>query len=368
MNIPFVDLKLQYQSIKDDIDAAIRKVIENANFIGGSEVLKFENEFAELLGIKNCISTANGTDALYIALRMLGIGEGDEVITTSHSWISTSETISQTGAKPVFVDVEDQYFTIDPKQVEEQITSRTKAIIPVHIYGQPCDMEKIMEIAKAYNLFVIEDCAQSHLSMFNGQLIGTFGNVSTFSFYPGKNLGAYGDAGAVISNDDELAVKMKMFSNHGALVKHNHIMEGINSRLDTLQAAILSVKLSHLKSWTKKRQDNAAKYSSRLQGVGDIELPKERPSGEHSYHLYVIKTSRRDELKKYLDSKNITTAIHYPTILPLLPAYKRLGYNSEDFPVAYQNQQQILSLPMFPELMDDQINEIVETIKDFFKR
>lgn len=368
MNIPFVDLKLQYESIKDDIDRAISKVIDDVNFIGGSEVRKFENEFAELFGIKNCISTANGTDALYIALRMLGIGEGDEVITTSHSWISTSETISQTGATPVFVDVEDKYFTIDPLQVEDKITSKTKAIIPVHIYGQPCDMKKIMEIAKSYSLFVIEDCAQSHLSLFNGQLIGSFGNVGTFSFYPGKNLGAYGDAGALISNDDELAKKMRMFSNHGALVKHNHIMEGINSRLDTLQAAILSVKLPHLKSWTMMRQDNARKYSTRLQGVGDIELPKVRPGGEHSYHLYVIKTSRRDELKKYLEAKNITTAIHYPTILPLLPAYKRHGYNIQDFPMSYRNQQQILSLPMFPELTDDQINKVVESIKDFFNQ
>lgn len=368
MSIPFVDLKLQYQSIKDDVDAAISEVITNTSFIGGPKVRKFENEFAELFGIKHCVSTANGTDAIYVALRMLGIGEGDEVITTSHSWISTSETISQTGAKPVFVDVEEQYFTIDPSEVESKITPRTKAIIPVHIYGQPCDMDRIMKIAETHKLFVIEDCAQSHLSSFNGQRIGSFGNASTFSFYPGKNLGAYGDAGAVISNDDELAEKMKMFSNHGALIKHNHVMEGINSRLDTLQAAILSVKLPYLPSWTRLRRENASKYSALLQGVGDIELPQERPGGEHTYHLYVIKTSRRDELKQYLNERGIATVIHYPTILPLLPAYNRLGHSREDFPVAYRNQQQILSLPMFPELTEDQINAVVNVIRDFFKK
>ena len=367
MKIPFVDLKAQYVSIKEEIDAAIQGVIDDMAFIGGSRVKRFEGEFAKKYGVKHCVSVANGTDAIYISLRMLGIGKGDEVITTAHSWISTTEAISQTGAKPVFVDVEEDYFTIDPDLVEEKITEKTKAIIPVHIYGQMCDMNKVMAIAKKHDLKVIEDTAQAHFSELHGTRSGLFGDAATFSFYPGKNLGAYGDAGAIITNNDELAEKMRMFSNHGALVKHQHQMEGINSRLDSMQAGILSVKLDHILVWTDARREKAALYDQLLGDMEEIIIPKVRPESKHSYHLYVIRTDRRDELKEFLASKGISTVLHYPTILPLLKPYEYLGHSSHDFPVAYKNQETILSLPLFPELKEEDIHYILTAIRDFFK-
>lgn len=366
MKVPFVDLKAQYLSIKDSIDSAIQDVIDETAFIGGARVKAFEKDFAQLYGVKHCISVANGTDAIYCALKMLGVGQGDEVITTAHSWISTSETISQTGAKPIFIDVEENYFSINPELIEEKITKKTKAIIPVHIYGQACDMIRIMDIAKRHNLYVIEDTAQAHFSEFNNKRVGLFGNAATFSFYPGKNLGAYGDAGAIITNDKELAEKMRMFSNHGALVKHEHHMEGINSRLDGLQAAILSVKLEHILKWTDLRSEKARRYTELLSDISAIDLPKVRKNSKHSFHLYVIKTKRRDELKSFLNQRGIGCAIHYPTILPLLPAYNYLNYSKESFPVSYANQQEILSLPLYPELSEEQIILVTGAVRDFF--
>ncbi len=298
---------------------------------------------------------------------MLGIGAGDEVITTAHSWISTSETIGQTGAKPVFVDVETDYFTIDPQKIEEKITFRTKAIIPVHIYGQVCDMDPIMDIAKKHNLAVLEDTAQAHFSEYQGTRAGLIGEVATFSFFPGKNLGAYGDAGAIITNNDELAKKMKMFANHGALVKHQHEMEGINSRLDSLQAGILTVKLNHILDWTAARIEKATNYDQLLSNIENITIPKVRPESKHSFHLYVIRTERRDELKSFLSSKGIPTVLHYPTILPLLKPYLKEGYTPEDFPVAYKNQNAILSLPIYPELPYEHQKYVAEQIATFFK-
>ena len=368
MEISFVDLKAQYNSIKPEIDEAIRDVIENTAFIGGPIVKSFEEKFAQTYGVKHCISVANGTDAIYIALRMLGIGAGDEVITSAHSWISTSETISQTGATPVFVDVEQDYFTIDPELIEARITEKTKAIIPVHIYGQMCDMDKIMAIARKYDLKVIEDTAQAHFSELHGTRAGLFGDAATFSFYPGKNLGAYGDAGAIITNNSDLASKMKMFANHGALVKHQHQMEGINSRLDTLQAAVLSVKLNHILNWTEARREKAAYYDQLLKSNEHIIIPKVREDSKHSYHLYVIRTDRRNELKEFLKSKGIPTVLHYPTILPLLKPYvEKAGHQPEDFPVAYKNQNTILSIPIYPELPAGHQEYIVEQIGAFFK-
>jgi len=317
--------------------------------------------------VKHCISLANGTDALYISMKMLGIGEGDEVITTAYSWISSSETISQTGAKPVFVDV-DEYFTMDASQLEEKITPKTKALIPVHIHGQMCDMDKIMTIAAKHDIPVIEDCAQAHFSEFEGKRAGLAGIVGCFSFYPGKNLGAYGDAGCLITNDDDFAVKCKMYARHGALEKHQHDMEGINSRLDGIQAAILNVKLPHILSWTNSRRENAKLYDSLLKDVSEIETPKVRDNVKHSYHLYVIKTESRDELAVYLNQNGIETAIHYPIALHNMNAYKYLKYNRSDFPNASFNEGKILSLPMYPELKEDQINYIVETIKLFFRK
>lgn len=365
MNIPFVDLKAQYQSIKKDIDDAITSVIEETAFIKGKYVQQFEKQFAELYGVKHCIGVANGTDAIYIILKMLGIKDGDEVITVANSWISTSETISQTGAKPVFIDV-DEYFTIDTSKIEKKITNRTKAIIPVHLYGQMAEMDKIQEICKKHNLHLIEDCAQSHFSEYKGIRAGLFGIASTFSFFPGKNLGAYGDAGCILTNDDALAEKCRMYSTHGALVKHTHLMEGINSRLDGLQAGILSAKLPYILQWTAERGNKAEMYNKYLSGIKGIELPKIRPNTKHSYHLYVIKAEKRDELRLFLQANGIACEIHYPTPLPFMPAYDYLQIDRNDFSVVAENQKTILSLPIYPELTEEQIQYIAQNIKNFY--
>ena len=367
MNIPFVDLRAQYQSLKAEIDAAIHSVIEKTAFVGGFHVKEFETAFAQKYGVKHCVSCANGTDAIYITLKALGIGPGDEVITVANSWISTSETISQAGAKPVFVDIDPDYYHINPHKIEDKISPRTKAIIPVHLYGQPASLGEIKAVCENHGLFLIEDCAQSHFAIYNGQKVGTFGIAGTFSFYPGKNLGAYGDAGALITNDDEVAAKARMFANHGSSRKHQHEMEGINSRLDGIQAAILNVKLRYVDEWNLARHENALKYNDWLTGVAQIKTPKIRLNSFHIFHLYVIRTPYRDRLADYLKSKQIDTGIHYPTALPFLAAYKYLGHKPSDFPVAYQYQNEILSLPMFPELNDEQINYVVGSIKQFYK-
>ncbi len=366
MKVPFVDLKEQYCTIKNEIDIAIATVISETSFIGGKHVEAFEKNFADLYGVKHCISLANGTDSLYVLMKMLGIGRGDEVVTTAYSWISSSETISQTGAKPVFVDI-DEYFTIDAAQIEAKISPNTKAIIPVHIHGQMCDMEKIMEIANRYQIPVIEDCAQSHFSEFKGKRAGLTGIAGSFSFYPGKNLGAYGDAGCIITNDDALALKTRMFARHGALKKHQHEMEGINSRLDGLQAAILNAKLPHILKWTDNRIANAAIYNELLKGITSIETPRVRKDVKHSYHLYVIKAERRDALAKYLKENGIDTAIHYPIALHNMNAYHYLNYTREDFPLASYNEDKILSLPMFPELTQEQMTFVATKISEFFE-
>lgn len=366
MTIPFVDLKSQYLSIKEDIDAAISGVIEQTAFIGGKYVKEFEKKFAELYGVKHVISCANGTDSLYIIMKMLGIGAGDEVITVANSWISSSETIGQTGAKPVFVDVHPDYFSIDDEALERAITPATKALVLVHLQGQACDLDKIEAICKKHNVHLIEDCAQAHFTEYKGRRVGTVGIAGSFSFYPGKNLGAYGDAGCIITNDDDLAARFRMYANHGALIKHQHKMEGINSRMDGLQAAILTAKLPHILQWTKQRIQNAALYDKYLAGIEEVETPKVRPNSRHTYHLYVIKAQRRDELMAYLKENGIETAIHYPTPLPNLPAYAHLGTQPSDFPVATEHQQLILSLPMYPELEEKAIAYTAKVIRSFY--
>lgn len=367
MNVPFVDLKSQYQSIKSDIDQAIQSVIDNTAFIGGKFVNEFESTFAELYGVKHVISCANGTDSLYIIMKMLGIGEGDEVITVANSWISSSETITQTGARPVFVDIDPDYYTISEPLLANAITPRTKAIIPVYLYGQMCDMDAVMAIAEKHKLFLIEDCAQSHFSEFKGKRAGTMGIAGSFSFYPGKNLGAYGDAGCIITNNDDLARKCKMYARHGALVKHKHEIEGINSRLDGLQAAILSAKLPHILEWTAQRISNAGIYTELLQPLSSFVItPQVRPDTKHTFHLYVIRVKQRDQLAAFLKEKGIETAIHYPTALPNLECYKYLSTASSDYPVSTSYQSAILSIPMYPELTRVQIEYVVKAITDFY--
>ena len=366
MTIPFVDLKAQYQSIKKDIDTAIAKVIEETAFIGGHFVKDFEREFASLYGVKHVISCANGTDSLYILMKMLGVTTGDEVITVANSWISSSETITQAGGRPVFVDVHPEYYSLDESLLEARINSRTKGVIAVHLQGQACNIEEIKNICDRHGLFLLEDCAQAHFSEYKEVRAGLTGVAGSFSFYPGKNLGAYGDAGCIITNDDGLAEKCRMFANHGALKKPDHRMEGINSRLDSLQAAILSAKLPNIIKWTEARIRNAAFYDRHLAGISDIVLPKVRPDSKHSYHLYVIQAKRRDELAAYLKEQGVETAVHYPVALPNLPAYRYLGHVPSDFPVASRLQGQILSLPMYPELNEEAMVYVAEKIRSFY--
>lgn len=366
MNVPFVDLKAQYQSIKNDVDQAIAKVIEDTAFIGGYFVTEFERKFAELYGVKHVISCANGTDSLYIIMKMLGIGAGDEVITSANSWISSSETITQAGARPVFIDAHPGYFSMDEAKLESLISPRTKAVIAVHLQGQMCDIASIRSICDKKNIHLIEDCAQSHFSEYEGVKAGLTGVAGSFSFYPGKNLGAYGDAGCIITQDDALAEKCRMYARHGALIKHQHQMEGINSRLDGLQAAILCAKLPYILKWTRERIANAALYDKALEGIQAVVRPALRPGTRHTYHLYFIRARKRDQLAAYLKGRGIETAIHYPTALPNLPAYRYLGHKPSDFPVATSLQSDALSLPIYPEMKADAIEYVADAIRNFY--
>jgi len=364
MKVPFVDLGAQYAAIKAEIDNAIFGVIAECSFIRGPHVDDFESSFAGLIGSPRCISTANGTDSLYIAMRALGVKPGDEVITTAHSWISTSETISQAGGKVIFCDTDVETFTLDPDMLESLISPRTVGIIPVHLYGHPANMPRIMSMAERGGLWVIEDCAQSHLATIEGRCTGTIGNFGSFSFYPGKNLGAYGDAGCLVTADAKLAEWCTLFARHGG--KGDHVIEGINSRLDGMQAAILNAKLPHLRSWTAKRQEIASRYSVALRGLGDIRVPTVANGCMHAYHLYVVRTQRRDELRAFLKHRGIDTIVNYPKALPFYPAYSHLRHSPGDFPNAYANQSVILSLPMFPELTMEQQEYIIDSMRAFF--
>lgn len=365
--VPFADLHAQYLSIKKDIDAAIAGVIGSSAFIRGPYVDAFEKEFAALIGAPHCVSCANGTDALYLAMRALGVKPGDEVIVPAHSWIATSETVTQAGGTPVFCDTDEDTFTIDPALIEAKLTPRTVGIIPVHLYGQPADMGPIMELANKRHLWVLEDCAQAHLAAYHGKAAGTFGVAAAFSFYPGKNLGAMGDAGALVTADGVLAERMAMLARHGGLVKGDHRIEGVNSRLDGLQAAVLSVKMKHLKKWTAERRKLAGVYDRELSGIEGLEIPIVAGGREHVYHLYVVRHQRRDELKKFLAERGIETVINYPVALPFLPAYARLGARPEDFPNAYRHQGTVLSLPMFPEMTEAQQAQVIDAVKSFCK-
>jgi len=363
MNVPFVDLYAQYLTIKDQIDKAISSVIQDSAYIGGSRVEQFEKAFGVWAEREHCVSCANGTDSLEMILRAAGIGSGDEVIVPAISWISTSEVVSSVGAKPVFVDVDD-YFLIDLSLVASAITAHTKAIIPVHLYGNPVNMPALMAIADRHNLLVIEDCAQSHGATVNGQKTGTFGQAASFSFYPGKNLGAYGDAGAVVTNDAQLASRIRMIANHGQQGKHNHLIEGRNSRMDGMQAAVLSVKLPFLESWTVQRAALARRYNQLLAGL-PLRCPVIHQDRTHVFHLYVIRCEGRDDLMDFLLDSGIGCAIHYPHPLPLLPCYANMGAKAGDFPQA-EKSSEILSLPMFPEMTEEQQDYVVSRIRAFY--
>ncbi|RWM95847.1 MAG: DegT/DnrJ/EryC1/StrS family aminotransferase [Mesorhizobium sp.] len=364
-SVPFADLHAQYLTIKPEIDAAIADVISQSAFIRGPFVEKFEREFAEAVGVPHCVSCANGTDALYIAMVALGLKSGDEVIVPAMSWISTSETVTQTGAKVVFCDVDPFTYTIDVAKLADKITPRTVGIIPVHLYGQPADMDGVMAVAARHGLWVIEDCAQAHLATFKGRQVGTFGIAASFSFYPGKNLGAMGDAGAIVTSDKSLADRMAMFARHGGLVKGDHQIEGINSRLDGLQAAVLSVKLKRLAAWTDARRAIAAQYQQRLADLPGLDLPYIGNDRDPAWHLYVISHDRRDQLAVFLKSRGIQTVINYPRGLPFLPCYAHMGSKPNDYPVVHRMQSRILSLPIFPEMTGSQVEAVADALKVF---
>jgi dTDP-4-amino-4,6-dideoxygalactose transaminase len=368
MNIPLVDLKRQYLSIKEEIDNAIFSVIHDTQFINGKYVAEFEQNFSSLLNVKHTLGVGNGTDALSIALKTLGVDSGDEVITVANSFIATSEAITTAGAKVVFADCNRATYNLDTKDLRAKITPRTKVIIPVHLYGQPADMTEIMNIAREHNLFVIEDAAQGVLAQHKEQNVGTFGDMATFSFYPGKNLGAFGDAGAIVTNNSELYKKAKMIANHGRIDKYDHEIEGENSRMDGIQGAVLNVKLRYIERWTQDRIEIAGKYRELLKDVGEIVLQETYPDVEHVYHLFVIRTSRRDGLLAHLKEKGIGAGIHYPIALHNLKAYKYLNYNPDDFPNANQFSTEVLSLPIFPELTDEEISFITSSLKQYFSK
>jgi len=367
MNIPLVDLKAQYNSIKEEVNTAIQNVIDNSAFILGKAVYDFETAFAKAHNVKNCVAVGSGTDALHVALWANQIGHGDEVITVPYTFIATVEAISLVGARPIFIDIEPKTYTMDPEKIEKAITSKTKAIIPVHLYGQPAIMDRIIEIANRHNLIVIEDAAQAHLAKFRGKSIGEFGKATCFSFYPGKNLGAYGEAGAVITNDDNLAKRMLQLRDHGQLEKYKHQFWGHNYRMDGIQGAVLGVKLKYLHQWTERRRQIASLYRKGLGGVGDIILPFESPDAYHVYHLFVIRTKRRIELQKYLSEKGISSGLHYPISLHMQSAYQHLGYKEGDFPVSEISARECISLPIYAELRDEQVNYIVENVKIFYR-
>ncbi|MBU1053464.1 MAG: DegT/DnrJ/EryC1/StrS family aminotransferase [Proteobacteria bacterium] len=365
MKIPFLDLKSQYLSIKNEVDYAIKQVIDNCAFAGGPFVERFEKAFAPYCQCKEAIGVGSGTDALWIALIALGIGDGDEVITVPASFIATAEAISFSGAKPVFVDVDKATCNMNPKLIEAAITSKTKAIIPVHLFGQMADMDPITKIAKKHNLFVIEDACQAHGAEYKGKRAGSIGDAGCFSFYPGKNLGAYGEAGAVVTNNIELAEKMRIFRDHGQSKKYFHKMIGWNGRMDGIQGAILEVKLKYLSAWNDARRKNAGIYKELFEDTEHILLPVETSQTKHVYHIYAIRTKRRDTLIEYLTKAGISCGIHYPVPIHLQDAYKTMELEKGSFPVAEKCADELVSLPMFPELTQEQIEYVAHEIKRF---
>jgi dTDP-4-amino-4,6-dideoxygalactose transaminase len=365
-NIAFVDLRRQYEEIKPEIDRAMEEVLLKTAFVGGPHLKGFEEAFAAFCGVEHCIGVGNGTDALFLALKTLGIGPGDEVITVANSFIATSEAITMTGARVVFVDIHPRTYNIDVSRIEEKITSKTKALIPVHLYGQPADMDPILEIARKHHLRVVEDAAQAHGAMYKGRKVGSMGDMACFSFYPGKNLGAYGDGGAIVTRNEAWAVRARMLANHGRVEKYDHDLEGVNSRLDGLQAAILRVKLAHLEEWNELRRRNARLYGEHLEGSG-FTTPFEMEEVRPVYHLYVIRgrSGMREKLQDHLKNRGIATGVHYPIALPNLKAYQYLGHRESDFPEATAASREIISLPMFPELVRSEIEYVAEAIKEF---
>ena len=367
LRIPLVDLVAQYRSIKSEIDAAIQRVLDRGQFILGPEVEALERELAAYCDAAYAVTVASGTDALELALRAYGIGPGDAVITTALSFVATAEAIAVVGARPVFVDIDPVTYTIEPALVERAVTPQTKAIIPVHLYGHPCDMEALLAVAERHRLTVIEDCAQAIGATWDGRKVGTFGDAAAFSFYPSKNLGAYGDGGLVVTNDASLAERVRLLRLHGSRDNIHHEVLGRNSRLDELQAAILRVKLRHLEAWNERRRMHAATYDRALRPLGDkVMFPKAHPAARHVYHLYPVRVGERQAFREALAAEGIATQIHYPLPLHLEPAFTSLGYAPGACPHAEQAAQEIVSLPMYPELTSRQVDQITQAVAHFF--
>lgn len=363
--IPFLDLKRQHAQLASELDAALRGVMSSCDFISGRHASIFEQSFAEFCRASHCVGVGNGTDALTVALRALGIGHGHEVLVPAQTFVATAEAVTLTGARPVFVDVCPDTLTMDPLKAESSITPATRALIPVHLYGRPANMTAFRDLADRRGLALVQDCAQAHGASFHDRELASYGDVCCYSFYPGKNLGALGDAGAVVTNSDTLAKRMRMDANHGRTDKYDHAFEGMNSRLDGFQAAVLSVKLRHLPHWTARRRELAARYTSGLSGLDGLALPCGEGLGLHVYHLYVVRSQERDALQAHLSRQGISTGIHYPTAPPFLRAYAHYGHRPEDFPAAWASQNEVLSLPLFPEMTALEQDKVIGAIRDY---
>ena len=363
--IPYLDLKAQIKPLRAEIDAAIARTIDNCSFCLGPDTTQFEKDFAAFCGANHCVAFNSGTSALHIAMLLLNVGPGDEVITTPYTFVATSWAISYVGATPVYVDVDDATFNLDPKRIEKAITSRTKAVMPVHLYGQPFDIDPIREICQRHKLPLVEDAAQSVGAKYKGKTIGTFGEISGFSFYPGKNLGACGEGGALVTNREDFAKRARSLREHGSTVRYYHDEVGFNYRMEGIQGAVLGIKLKHLEKWTRERQRVAKRYSELLAGT-PLQLPQQADFAESVWHLYVVRHPRRDALKAHLDANGVGCALHYPLPLHLQKCYATLGHKAGDFPVAEKAARECLSLPIYPELTEAQIQRVVEVIKGFF--
>lgn len=363
MHVPFVDLKAPYARLRSEIDDAISRVVADSAFIAGRYAADFEGSFADYLGVRHCVGVANGTDAIEIALLAVGLEPGDEVLVPANTFFATAEAVVNAGLKPVFVDVDAVTYNIDPSKAERAITPRTKAIVPVHLYGLPAEMGPMIDIARRNGLKIVEDCAQAHGAEYKGQKVGTFGDAATFSFYPSKNLGAFGDAGAVVTNSDDTASLLRALSNHGQPEKNRHSMIGRNSRLDGIQAAVLSVKLRHLDEWIDARRSRAALYKQLLAESGVV-LPIETDDARHTYHLFVIQIAERDRIQAKLAASGIETGIHYPAALPFIEPFEHFGHKPDDFPVAHSQMGRLMSLPMYAELTDEMVDAVCSALKE----
>lgn len=364
--VPYLDLKAQMQPLRAEIDAAIARALDNCTFILGPDVAQFEQDFATFTGAKHCVAMNSGTSALHIALLLAGVGPGDEVITTPFTFAATSWAISYVGARPVYVDIEESTYNLAPARVAAAITPRTKAILPVHLYGHPCQLEALLAIAREHQLPLVEDAAQAHGAKYRGQPVGSFGQSAIFSFYPGKNLGAYGEGGALVTNDEALAARARSLRDHGCTKRYHHDEVGFNYRMEGLTGAILGVKLKHLPAWTAARRRHALRYTSLLAGL-PLVLPREADYAESAWHLYVVRAPQREALKAHLEKHQVGCATHYPLPLHLQKRYASLGHHEGDFPVAERAAREVLALPLFPELTEAQQDRVVEVVRDFFR-